>query len=546
VLQFRILGPLEVERDGELVRLGGKKQRALLALLLVHAGELMSADRLVDELWGEQPPRTALTSLQNNISQLRKALGAEVVATQTPGYVLKVDDSGLDALRFERLVAQAKERQPRDRARVIREALAMWRGPPLADFAYEGFAQGAIHRLEELRLVALEDRIDADLDIGMHAEIVAELESLVREHPLRERFRAQLMLALYRAGRQAEALQAYQEARRALVEELGIEPSSELQHLHSSILRQESALETEAAPRATPDHLDEVARAILSGRVVPVLGPEASLSPGADVASYLAEKFGCPPEHRGDLARVAQFVAVTRGVGPLYDELHALYAQQTEPTPVHSFLTELAPILREHGVPQQLLATSGYGRVLERAFEDAGEEIDVVSYIAVGRDRGRFCHRRPDGSTTVIEVPNTYTDLSLDERTVILKIHGDIDPPARERESFVVSEDDYIAYLAQTELTNVIPVTLAARLVRSHFLFLGYPLLEWNLRVFLHRVFGDEAISYRSWAVHSSPAPLDREFWRKRDVDVIDAPLDEYVGELAQRLREAVAKPVAR
>ncbi len=546
MLQFRILGPLEIERDGKLVRLGGRKQRALLAVLLVHAGELMSADRLVDELWGEQPPRTALTSLQNNISQLRKALGPEVVATQAPGYILKVDDYRLDALRFERLIAQAREGEARDRAQAIREALALWRGPPLADFAYEGFAQSAIHRLEELRLVALEDRIDADLDLGMHAEVVPELESLVREHPLRERFRAQLMLALYRAGRQAEALQAYQEARRVLVEELGIEPSSELQHLHASILRQESALETEAAPRATPDHLDEVARAILSGRVVPVLGPGASLSSGEEVASYLAETFGCPPEYRGDLARVAQFVAVTRGVGPLYDELHALHAEQTEPSPVHSFLTELVPILRERGAPQQLIVTSGYGRVLERAFEDAGEEVDVVSYIATGRDRGRFCHRRPNGSTVVINVPNTYTDLSLDDRTVILKIHGDVDPPERERESFVVSEDDYIAYLAQTELANVIPVTLAARLVRSHLLFLGYPLLEWNLRVFLHRVFGDEAISYRSWAIHTGPAPLDREFWRKRDVDVVDGPLADYVEELGHRLREAVAKPVAR
>jgi hypothetical protein len=352
------------------------------------------------------------------------------------------------------------------------------------------------------------------------------------------------MLSLYRAGRQAEALQAYHEARRVLVDELGIEPSSELQRLHASILRQESGLEAEPSSAPSVDHLEEVARAIASGRVVPVLGPGASLSEANDLASSLAETFGCPPEHRGDLAHVAQFIAVTQGVGPLYDELHSLFAEPPEPRRVHRFLADLVPILRERGVPQQLIVTSGYGRALERAFEDAGADVDVVSYVAIGRDRGKFRHRRPDGTATVIDVPNTYTDLSLDSRTVVLKIHGDIDPPERQRESFVVSEDDYIAYLAQTELANVVPVSLAARLVRSHFLFLGYPLLEWNLRVFLHRVFGDEAISYRSWAVQAEAATLDREFWRKRDVDVIDAALDDYVRELERRVEEAAGRPV--
>jgi DNA-binding SARP family transcriptional activator len=540
MLDFRILGPIEVWDGERAVSLGGQRQRAVLAILALNAGRVVSTDGLIDQLWGEEPPRTAATSLQNFISQLRKTIGAKVVVTKPPGYLLDVTPEQVDLQRFERLVAEARSLEPEVRSEKLREALELWRGPPLSDFTFEKFAETEIARLEELRSAAVEDRIEADLESGRASELVGELEGLVKQSPLRERLRGHQMLALYRAGRQAEALRAYQEARRALVDELGIEPSPALQQLHASILRQESVLEPAVVPEAGDDRIGEVLRALLGSRLVPVLGPGPL--PGAngdDLAARLADEFDCPSEHRGDLTRVSQYVAVTQGIGPLYDALHTVFSENSEPGPVERFLAGIAPVLREHGLEQQLVVTTGYGRALERAFEEAGEEVDVVSYVAIGPHRGRFMHRRPDGSETVVAVPNTYAELSLDERPVILKVHGDVDVrPERGGESFVVSEDDYIAYLAQTDLANVVPVTLAAKLRRSHLLFFGYPVLEWSLRVFLHRVFGDQPISYRSWAVLPGAKPVQREFWRERGVDLYDAPLDDYVAELERRLLE--------
>jgi DNA-binding SARP family transcriptional activator len=235
-MEFRILGPLEVVEEGQPVKLGGARQRALLAVLLTRANEVVSADRVIDELWGDTPPKTAANTVQYYVSQLRKALGADRIVTRPPGYLIRVEPGELDLERFESLVEEGG-------AEGLREALALWRGAPLADFAYEAFAQAAIGRLDELRLVALEKRIEADLALGRHTDLVGELETLVAEHPLRERPRSQLMLALYRSGRQAEALEAYQETRRALVEELGIEPGPVLQELERSILRQDAALD---------------------------------------------------------------------------------------------------------------------------------------------------------------------------------------------------------------------------------------------------------------------------------------------------------------
>lgn len=234
-MEFRILGPLEVLENGQQVDLGGAKQRALLAVLLLHANEVVSNDRLVDALWEDDAPETGRKALQVYVSQLRKALGKERIATRSPGYRLQVEPEELDLSRVQRLLEDGQ----------AAEALALWRGPALADFAYERFAHSEIARLEDLRLACLEERIEADLAGGRHAALVGELEALVREHPLRERLRAQLMLALYRAGRQAEALDAYQDARQALVEELGIEPGRSLRELQQAILQQDPALEPE-------------------------------------------------------------------------------------------------------------------------------------------------------------------------------------------------------------------------------------------------------------------------------------------------------------
>jgi DNA-binding SARP family transcriptional activator len=536
MLEFRLLGPLEVSDETGDLLLGGQKQRAVLALLLLDANRVVSTDRLIDALWGESPPRTAATSLQNFVSQLRKTLGPETVETRPPGYVLRASPEQIDLERFQRLVEDARSHDAHARAKGLREALSLWRGPALADFRFDAWAETEIARLEEVRLAVVEERIAAELDAGRHAALVGELESLVAQHPVRERLRAQLMLALYRSGRQTEALDVYQQARRWLIEQLGIEPSNELQELHGAILRQEAGLRLGGRRPASDDHLAEVTETILAGRVVPVLGSEV-----AELARELARRFEYP-ESNGGLARVAQYVAVMKGSGPLYDELHTLLAVDVPPTGVHRFFASLPPVLRGRGVPHQLLVTTSYDTALEQAFTDAGEQFDVVAYLASGRSRGKFCHLRPDGDGTVIDVPNTYvTELSLDERTVILKLHGHVERGDERRwESFVVTEDDYIDYLAQTDIANAVPASLAARLRRSHFLFLGYTMADWNLRVVLNRLWGDQPLSYRSWAVQPEPKPLEREFWRHRDVEVLEVALEEYARAL-ERYVEATA-----
>jgi len=239
-MEFRILGPLEVVEDDRAVRLDRRRLRALLAYLLLHANRPVSADQLIEEVWGPEPPKTAAASLQNYISRLRKAIGSELIVSQAPGYVLRVDPERFDLARFERLVAEARRSaEPRERAEKLRVALSLWRGPALEDLTFESFAQTEIARLEEARLEALEERLDADLALGRAGDLLGELEGLVARYPLRERFRAQLMLALYRAGRQADALAAYQDARRMLLDELGLEPNEELRGLEQAILRQD-------------------------------------------------------------------------------------------------------------------------------------------------------------------------------------------------------------------------------------------------------------------------------------------------------------------
>ena len=247
VIEFRILGPLEVVEHDRPLALGGPRQRAVLAVLLLHRGEVVSTDRLIDQLWGERPPATAAKTVQVYVSNLRKALGDGLFVTQGHGYLLHVAPGAVDVDRFEALAAEGREalggcdaQRASDR---LREALALWRGAPLADFAYEPFAQSQIARLEEEHMAALEDRIEAELALGRHAALIGELDGLVREHPLRERLCAQLMLALYRSGRQADALERYRDGRRVLIDQLGIEPGPTLKELERAILAQDPALQ---------------------------------------------------------------------------------------------------------------------------------------------------------------------------------------------------------------------------------------------------------------------------------------------------------------
>jgi DNA-binding SARP family transcriptional activator len=269
-IEFRILGPLEVSADGRVLPLGGPKQRALLGLLLVHANGTVSRDQLIEELWAEAAPATVESALHVYLSRLRRLLDSAgaggLLVRDAYGYRLRVEPDQLDANRFERLAREGSEALAAGKAELaamrVRQALALWRGPPLADLQSERFAITAAARLDEQRVSALEQRLEADLALGRHRQLIGELETLVAEHPYRERLRAQLMLALYRSGRQAEALDAYQGALRTL-DELGIEPSAVLQQLQKAVLRQDETLQPPREP-SEPTVLPERRRSAVS------------------------------------------------------------------------------------------------------------------------------------------------------------------------------------------------------------------------------------------------------------------------------------------
>jgi YVTN family beta-propeller protein len=312
--EFRILGPLEVLEDGRPISLQGTKPRALLAVLVLHANEPIPTGELIEALWGDRPPETVAKVLQTYVSQLRKALSGDGVALVTrPGaYVLEVAPGSIDLARFEELHERGRASlsagRPEAAAAALRDALALWRGPALAEFRNEPFAVVELRRLEEARLAALEDRLEADLGCGRGRELVPELESLVAEHPLRERLRGQLMVALYRAGRQADALRIYREGRAKLVEELGLEPGPELQRLEKSILVQEASLDAPlpASPPAVNGRPRMPARAMFWTRRR-VLLAIASVFVAGIVAAALGLRLG---SGSGDVVVAPNSVAV--------------------------------------------------------------------------------------------------------------------------------------------------------------------------------------------------------------------------------------------
>src|SRR5829696_7988272 len=284
-MDFKVLGPLEVWRDGAVVAIGGPKPRALLASLLLHANEPVSADRLALALWGEEAPAGASATVRVHVSRLRRALGDDgVVATTAAGYHVRLRPGELDLDRFLRLVEEGREALASDRAAdaaaLLREALALWRGPALADLADEPFAAAAVAALEEQRLAAIESRLEADLAAGRHGALAGELRRLVAEHPLHERLHGQLMLALYRCGRQADALAVYREARAVLVEQLGIEPGSDLRRLERAVLAQDPALLLPLPEPATAG-----ARASAAGHVRVPLPPTATVGREVELAA---------------------------------------------------------------------------------------------------------------------------------------------------------------------------------------------------------------------------------------------------------------------
>jgi predicted ATPase/DNA-binding SARP family transcriptional activator len=350
-MEFRLLGPLEVSDGDAPVPLAGAKQRGLLAFLLVRANQVVSRDRLIDGLWGDEPPETAVESVQVYVSRLRKLLPPKTLLTRSPGYLLEIDPDTLDLHRFERLFAEGRETLAGGDAErasaLLRQALELWRGPALAEFAAEPFARAEIGRLEELRESAVEERLDADLALGRHTDLIGELEATIAEHPHRERLRGQLMLALYRAGRQVEALEAYRDARHALVDELGIEPGAALQQLEKAILTQAEALDV--APRLRRTHLPLVTGPLLGretelaridellaegSRLVTLTGPGGSgktrlaLQAAEDLADGFADGvFFVPLAPLGDARAVPGAAAQALGLRP-DDDLYAYLASR--------------------------------------------------------------------------------------------------------------------------------------------------------------------------------------------------------------------------
>ena len=384
-VDYRLLGPLEALVDGRAAELGPPRHRCVLVLLLTQPNTVVPVHHIVDELWGDDPPASAVNLVQGAVSQLRKVLGKDTIATRGSGYALRVEPDALDLQRFERL-AQAgsmalDDDRPEEALAELSEALSLWRGPALADLADEALVLSVASRLEELRLLARERRLEAELALGRHADVLADIRALVAEHPLRERVHGLLMVALYRCGRQADALEAYRVARAALVEELGISPGPALQELEGQILRQDPDL----LPRM-PGRRPEVAKAAweepLRTILVTPLAPEA-----VDTLLALAEPLAREPRreivvvgtvsHSDELAGLSEALQARR-VELVERGLAARAAAFTSMTPG----ADLARFAIEHDV--DLLLVDAPGGLLEDArvltlLEQAPSDVAIVA-----------------------------------------------------------------------------------------------------------------------------------------------------------------------
>jgi DNA-binding SARP family transcriptional activator/tetratricopeptide (TPR) repeat protein len=385
-MDFRLLGPLELAESGRPIVCGGARQGAVLALLLLHANQVVPSGRLLVELWGEDAPPSAANALQAAVSRLRRALPAGRLLTRAPGYLFRTFPDELDVDRFERLLAGGRQElaagRAEEAARTLRQALSLWRGPALADFRYEPFAQAEIARLEELQLICLEERIEADLAQGAGAEHVGELQRLVAEQPLRERPRGQLMLALYRAGRQTEALEVYRELDALLREELGLEPAPALRELEASILRHDPALRA-PAPRRTPVEAAvrkpvtvlcaELRAASSAGTGLDPEALEGVLGGALDVLGGTLERYG------GRLAAVAsQRILGVFGVPTLHED-DALRAAQAALESQAALAAEAAVLERDRGVRLGVRVGVATGEALVSGPDPAGFTGDAVA-----------------------------------------------------------------------------------------------------------------------------------------------------------------------
>jgi class 3 adenylate cyclase len=388
-LEVRLLGPLEAGVEGRSVELRRKKQRELLALLALRAGEVVSTDRLVDALWGEAPPKAAVGSLQNLVSELRKVFPPDALVTRAPGYVLDVERDAVDAHRFERLAREARDAPPQQRVTQLRAALALWRGPALADVQLEHTSDEAA-RLEELRVAAWEDRLEAELELGRHSQAIGELESFVSKQPLRERPVGLLMLALYRAGRQADALETYRRARETLVEELGIDPSPELQRLEQAILRHDPELDLLEAPRrrvppSEPDRRKTVT--ILFVDLVDSTELGARLDP--ELLRHVLDRYfelvrGAVERHGGVIEKfIGDAASAVFGI-PTVHEDDSLRAVRAACELRDALADPSAELTGRHGLPLQVRVGLNTGEVFVRAGE-SGESFATGNAVNVAK-----------------------------------------------------------------------------------------------------------------------------------------------------------------
>jgi SIR2-like domain len=323
----------------------------------------------------------------------------------------------------------------------------------------------------------------------------------------------------------------------------------------------QTAAATPGKPRSTAslaEHFAEVARKMLKGMVVPLLGSGVNqwsaerafearerLPSGSELAEHLVEAFPyktqLEAERVRDLTRVAQFIYVMVGSGELYDALHSVFDLDYPPGPVHRFLAELQPILREHEKELQVILTTNYDDALEQAFTEVGEPYDLVTYVCASpRDkRGRFLHLPPGAADSVaIDTPNEYAGFDLSRRAVILKMHGAVARNGTfDQDNYVITEDDYIDYLANTDLSRVLPASIMRRLRRSSFLFLGYGMADWNLRVILRRIWGEQPLDFPSWSIQRDPRPVETKAWKDRGVQTFDLDLTHYVRRLSVAVR---------
>jgi predicted ATPase/class 3 adenylate cyclase len=455
-MDFRILGPLEALDGSRAVALGGHRRRAVFAALLLHRGETLSSERLIDELWGDSAPPNSVKTLQAHVSRLRKELPDGVLVTRGHGYELQIDPDELDAHRFERLLEQGRGELAADRPgpalEALEGALSLWRGAPLADLAYEPFAQAEIARLEDLRVAASEQTIEARLALGRHAEVIAELERLVDEHPYREGLRAQLMLALYRADRQADALQAYQDARRVLVEELGIEPGERLRELEAAVLAHDPALslrEPERAPEPPPQPKPEVPDSELPTGVVTFLMTDIERSSAlweADADAMAASLAlhdeliaRCAEAHDGRLLK-------TKGEG---DSTVTVFPRASDALDCAAALRESLAAVTWHGdLDLRVRAALHTGEAHERGGDYFGPALNRTARIRGMADGGttllsqatrELVHDRLPAGTELVDLgTHELRDLSRPERVFELRALGEsvrVLPPRETRKT---------------------------------------------------------------------------------------------------------------